>query len=142
MNEQPEQNKPDTTMFIAGQKYERDRISAITWAFILIWAGLVFLGSNTGFVDRFSFALPGLPDGLRTLSTWSLIFLGAGIILLLEVFARLIFPQTRKHFGGSLLLAVVFIGISMGQYFSWAVIGPIILIALGLTFLLKGVFKG
>jgi hypothetical protein len=129
-------------MYIAGQRYERDRISAITWAFILIWAGLVFLATNTGYLDRFSFALPGLPDGLRSLSTWSLIFLGAGVILLLEVVARLILPQTRKHFGGSLILAVVFIGIGMGQYFSWAVIGPIILIALGLTFLLKGVFKG
>ncbi len=142
MDDQPLPKKSGNDVFIGGQRYERDRISAITWAFILIWAGLVFLASNTGYMERFSFALPGLPDGLRGLSTWSMIFLGAGFILLLEVVARIIFPQTRRNFLGSLILAVVFIGIGMGQYFSWSVIGPIILIALGLSFLLKGVFKG
>jgi hypothetical protein len=142
MDDQPQIQKPGNDVFIGGQKYERDRISAVTWAFILIWAGLVFLATNTGFLEQFSSPVLGLPEGLRSLTTWSLIFMGAGVILLLEVLARIILPHTRHNFVGSLILAVVFIGIGMGQHFSWSVIGPIILIALGLSFLIKGVFKG
>src|SRR4030066_392942 len=31
---------------------QRDTLSSIIWAFILIWAGLVFLAVNTGWLDK------------------------------------------------------------------------------------------
>ena len=33
---------------------ERDTLSSVVWAFILIWAGLVFLAVNSGWLDRIS----------------------------------------------------------------------------------------
>ena len=122
---------------------ERDALSSIVWAAILIWAGLVFLAANTGWLQKFlsgSFFIRFLPPGMEVFEpgVWSLISLGAGVILLLEVVVRLLMPNFHRHIFGTLILAGVFLGIGLGNFFGWELVWPIILIILGISVLLGG----
>jgi hypothetical protein len=110
----------------------------IAWAFILIWAGLVFLASNLGWVN-FE-AIPGLPVGFSS-EPWSWILVGAGAIILIEVAIRLLVPEYRRPIIGSLFLAVILIGIGLGNLFNWNITGALILIALGLMIIFRGIFR-
>jgi hypothetical protein len=125
---------------------ERDALSRAAWAFILIWAGLVFLAVNTGWMDRFLSARifsRWMPAGFEVLEPgiWGVIMLGAGIILLIEVIIRLLLPTYRRHFGGTLILAAVFIGVGLGNFYGWDLVWPFVLIALGASVLLGGFFR-
>ena len=67
--------------------------------------------------------------------------LGAGVILLAEVAARLLIPDFHRRVGGSLIVAAVFIGVGLGNFFGWDLIWPFILIAIGVSVLLGGVAR-
>jgi hypothetical protein len=114
------------------EKWRRDPLSAIVWACILIWAGVVLLLSNLNYLPR----IPGLP-----MNEWSLIFLGAGIIILLEVVIRLVMPEHRRGIVSSLIVAIVFIGIGGGGSIGWGFLWGFGLIALGVVVLVGG-FRG
>jgi len=122
---------------------QQDMLSSLSWAFILIWAGFVFLALNLGWMETF-FSSPlftrWLPDEMVFFEpgVWTIIMFGAGIILLLETAARLIFPQFHRHIGGSLITGVVFIGIGLGNFFGWDIIWPLVLIAAGVSVLVGG----
>ena len=64
--------------------------------------------------------------------------LGAGVILLAEVAARLLIPAFHRRVGGALIVAAVFIGVGLGNFFGWDLIWPFILIAVGVSILLGG----
>jgi len=113
------------------EKWHRDPLSAVVWAAILIWAGLALLAENIGLLAPFEW-----------LNGWGLIFIGAGGIVLLEVVIRLLVPSYRRGVGGTLVFAVILIGIGLGNLFGWSVIWPLILIAVGLSILLRGLFRG
>ena len=66
-----------------------------------------------------------------------MIFAGAGVILLLEVLARLLIPAYRRPVTGTIILAFVFIGIGLGNLISWNVVWPIILIAICLSIVVR-----
>lgn len=123
---------------------ERDVLSTVTWAFILIWAGVAFLAVNQGWIEKLNLPQPLYHDLLpRQLDMfepgiWSLISLGAGVIILLEAVVRLLVPAFRKHLGGNLIVAAVFIGLGLGNWMGWNVVWPIILIAVGLVILIGG----
>jgi len=125
---------------------ERDALSSVVWAAILIWAGLVFLAFNTGWIERV-FAgdlFPRiLPHGMEVFEPglWSIIMLGAGLILLMEVIIRAFVPNLKRHIGGSLILAAVFIGVGLGSFFGWDLVWPLILIAIGASILLGGFLR-
>jgi len=120
------------------EKYRRDPLGSITWAVILIWAGLVFLADNLGWIN-FK-VIPGLPVGFSS-EPWSWILVGAGVIILVEVGIRLLVPEYRRPIIGSLFLAVILIGIGLGNLFNWNITGALILIALGLMIIFRGVFR-
>ena len=125
---------------------ENDRLSSITWAFILMWAGLVFLADNLGWFPLVGLQVaPGWSFETFTnwdsFGVWNLIALGAGGILVLETIARLLIPQFRRNVGGSLIVAAVFLGVGLGGWFSWSYLWPVILIAVGLNILIKGLFR-
>ncbi|HPX95242.1 MAG TPA: hypothetical protein PLA02_00560 [Brevefilum fermentans] len=123
------------------EKAHQDPLSAITWALILIWAGLVFLASNLGWLDRFQpqFNLPGEIEFLG-LRTWSVIALGAGIILLFEAIIRTIVPAYRRSTGGSYFLAAILLAIGLNAIFGWQLIWPLVLIGMGLAALANAFF--
>jgi hypothetical protein len=129
------------------EKWRRDSLGAIVWALILIWAGAVFMASNLGLLGAFNELLASI--GLRTaelpfklpflrLEAWSLIFVGAGVLLLAEIVIRLLIPSYRKPVVGTAILAVVALGIGLG---AWGMIFPLILIVAGLALLLGAFFR-
>ena len=123
--EKPEKGRDESW----DEKWRRDPVDAVMWAIILIWVGVVLLGANLGYFDDW-----GLP-------AWSIGFLGAGIIVLLAALFRLLVPAYRKPLSGNLILGVVFIGIGLGEVVGWVVIGPLVLIAIGVGILLTGILR-
>ena len=91
----------------------QDTLDSIGWAAAFIWAGVVvFLALNFGLGGQ----------------GWSLFFLGAGVLVLIEVVVRLLVPEFRRSVFGDLIWTAILFGLGTG---SWALIGPLILIAIG-----------
>ena len=104
-------------------------MSSLVWAAILVWAGLVLLADNFNYLPNI------VLDGQR-LEAWSIIFAGAGIIVLAEVCIRLIMPAYRRSVIGSTIFAVILLSIGLGGWVGWSVIWPIVIIAIGVAILL------
>jgi hypothetical protein len=119
------------------EKSRRDPLGTIIWACILIWTGLVFLAYNLGWLN--SQIIAGFLRGLR-IEPWSLALLGAGVIILFEIAIRLLVPEYRRSILGSLFIAVVLIGIGLGNIIGWTITGALILITLGLVIIFRGFF--
>ena len=120
------------------EKYRRDPLGSIIWACILIWAGVVLLLNQLGYLDQiketlFSNRATWTLDIPGDFSVWGLIFLGAGVILLFEVLIRLLIPAYRKSVTGTIILAFVFIGIGLGNVLPPEFIFALVLIAIGLS---------
>lgn len=114
------------------EKWHRDPLSGIVWAGILIWAGVALLLSNMGLLN--------LRMGEHHAEPWSIVLIGAAVILLLEIVVRLIVPAYRRPVGGTLVFAAILCGIGLADIVGWGLIGPLVLIALGLSILLRGFF--
>ncbi|HEX9075728.1 MAG TPA: hypothetical protein VF932_08095 [Anaerolineae bacterium] len=143
MDAKPPKNERDEKEEKQHEKEEKGRsdpLSAATWGAIVIWAGLVFLADNLGLLT--SLGDRGIPFPGRFIffrfETWALIFLGAGVIILVEVLLRLVLPDYRRPVAGNVILAIVFLGIGLGNLISWNVIWPLVLIAIGGLILLRG----
>ncbi|HSG17127.1 MAG TPA: hypothetical protein VLE70_12510 [Anaerolineae bacterium] len=127
------------------EKWERDPLAALVWALILIWAGVVLLAGNLGAFDLMSEFAERLPFGggadlpievdFFPMEAWSVFWLGAAAILLLEVAIRVLVPAYRRSVVGTLILAGVFIGLGLG---TWNCVWPLILIGIGLSIILRG----
>ncbi len=125
MSERPRNEKEEKDEKDSGdswdEKWRNDPVNAAVLALILIWAGLVWLAGN---MNLFRF---------ETVETWSIIFIGAGLIVFLGVIVRLLVPAYRRPIVGSLILGVILLVIGLGgvMEITWTVIGPLILIAIG-----------
>ena len=117
-----------------GEKFQNDPLSAIVWAAIFVWAGIVLLADNLGY-------LGDLKIGDWVLEPWSLIFLGAGVIVLVEVAIRLIDPAYRRPVTGSLVFAFILLAIGLGGWIGWETIWPLILILIGVSILVGAVTR-
>ena len=125
----------------AEEKWRRDPISALVWACILIWAGLVLLADNLGlFESLFAGLFPEPADLPIDIGAWPLIFVGAGVILLGEVAVRLLIPEYRAPVTGTIFFAIILIGIGLGNVISWSLIWPLALIAAGIAALIRVLF--
>jgi hypothetical protein len=111
------------------EKYRRDPLGTIGGAVFLIWIGAMFLARNLG----------ALPEDDRF---WMIGFLGAGGIVLIGVVLRLLIPEYRRPIGGSLVFAAALIGVGIGFGIgNWSIIGPLVLVAIGLSILVGGAFR-
>jgi len=106
------------------EKWRRDALSSVVWAAILIWAGLVLLGANMW-----------LLAGFELLDSWAVIFIGAGLIVLLEVVVRLLVPAYRRPVRGTLIFGVVLLAVGLGGIIGWGVVWPLVLIVIGAAIL-------
>jgi hypothetical protein len=125
------------------EKYRRDPLGALVWPAILIWAGLVLLAGNLGFLDSLRRTARNFPGGqfFFQVETWGLIFIGAGVIVLIEVVIRLLMPVYRRDIGGTLFFAILLIAIGLGNMVGWNFIWPLILIGLGLSIVLRAISR-
>ena len=114
------------------EKWRRDPLSTIVWAGMLIWAGLVLLAYNIGLIS--------LRVGDTRIEPWSVVFIGAGVIVFLEVLVRLVMPTYRRAVGGTLVFAAFLVGIGLGDIVGWNIVWALLLIALGVSVLLRGLF--
>ncbi|OGO67395.1 MAG: hypothetical protein A2Z37_17510 [Chloroflexi bacterium RBG_19FT_COMBO_62_14] len=124
------------------EKRRRDPLGALIWPIILVWAGLVFLAGNLGLLGRFAVGGLGFESvaGGR-LGAWSLVLLGAGVIILMEVAIRIAVPAYRRPVTGSIILAAIFIGLGLGDMTNWGVVWAVLLIILGLSMLVRSSFR-
>jgi hypothetical protein len=100
------------------------------WAVLLMWAGVMLLASNLKWFAAFE----GIP-------VWSIGFMGAGVIVLLSVVFRLLVPAYRRPLAGNLIFAAILFGIGFGEIISWVIVGPLVLIAIGVGLLLTGFLR-
>lgn len=107
----------------------------------MLWAGLTYLAENLGYLQRWISSIPGLPEKAYEMTAFSVVFLGAGVIFFIEAILHIILPGQGRHFTGSIVLAAIGIGVGLGDMFSWSLVGPIVLIAIGLSFLLRGLIS-
>jgi len=131
------------------ERGRQDPLSAVVFALILIWAGAVLLAYNLELLDSFERLFSRLPVGelnlpweqisFFDLTAWRLFFLGAEALVLIEILIRLIIPQYRRRLYGSIIAAAVLIAVGFG---GWNLIWPMVLIAVGASILLRGVFGG
>lgn len=112
------------------EKWRDDPVAAASWALILIWAGVVFLLQSLGIFTEMAW-----------FDDWGLIFAGAGVIILLGAAYRLLVPAYRKPIGGTLIWAAVLFGIGLANMFGWSVIFPLVLIAIGVGILIRGLLR-
>ena len=110
------------------EKYRNDPLGAIIWAVILIWVGIVLLADNLGYLERLDmrFNYADLPFEIPFVqNSWSLIFLGIGVIVLFEIMIRLLIPDYRRPLMGSVILPGILIISGSSVVFGWAKPVPI-----------------
>ncbi|MDY7040177.1 MAG: hypothetical protein SVX38_04870 [Chloroflexota bacterium] len=117
------------------EKYRRDPLAGAVWGLILIWVGLVLFAS-------YQRLLPGLFNWEQMWdNVWGLIAIGVGGILLLEVLLRLVVPAYRRPILGRVILALFLIFVGGGEVIGVTQWWPLILIAVGVTIILRGFFR-
>lgn len=115
------------------EKHRNDPLSRVIWAGILIWAGVVLLANNLGL-------LRDIPL-LGGMSAWSIAFAGAGLIILVEVLIRLVIPEYSGPVIGSLIIALVFLGIGLDDVIGWSIVWPAIVIGFGVVILFRALVR-
>ena len=111
----------------------RDTLSRITIASMLIYAGLIFLASTTGYLPRI--------DGV---GEWSWIMLGAGGMFVLEGLIRAVSVDQAEPNVMKLIAGVLLIGFGAGAIFGLTLSSawwPVVLIIIGLGTLARGLRK-
>ena len=93
-----------------------DSLDSTILALTLIWAGLMFLSDNIG-LDL-------------EVYTWSLFFLGAGILILLEITIRLLIQAYHTTVTGDLIWAGLLFWLS-----GWDFVLPVAIMAIGIFIL-------
>ena len=113
------------------KEQQRDPLSSITGALILILIGVILLAESQGWVAWEQFG------GL-----WNLFFVGLGLLLLLEAALRLVLPAYRRPILGQVIGGLILLAIGLGGVTGFQITGPIILIGIGLAILIGGLFRG
>ena len=113
----------------------------------MIWAGVVLLAANLGYLGTFTGILAQLPVRRYDLpfeipffepSAWQIFFLGAGLIALIEIMLRLLAPHYRRNVLGTMIMAIVFLFLGLGY---WSIIGPLVIITIGVYILLRALTR-
>lgn len=125
------------------EKWRNDPLGALVFACVLIWAGIVLLLENLGTLEAWATQAAQATGwaALENHEAWQFIALGAGLIVVVEIILRLVVPAYRRPIMGSVIWAVILIGIGLGGLMNWSIVWPVILIVLGLSIVFRGAFK-
>ncbi len=117
-----------------------DPLGALVWASILVWAGVILLANNLGWLEVWLESLSSLGLGALdfSLGVLSIVFLGMALILLGEVALRLLVPAFHRPVLGTLILAVVLLGVGLDGVIAWNLVLPVLLILIGVYIILGG----
>ncbi len=117
------------------EKRRRDPVASLGWALVLIWAGVVLLADNFDLIDQINI------DFIADLQPWSLVFAGAGLIVLALAVVRLLVPEYRGPVTGNIIFGFILVGVGLAETVGWGIMAALILIALGISSLLRGFTK-
>jgi hypothetical protein len=123
------QDTGDQKGWVAGRR--KDILDRVGWALVIIWAGVVLLLNNIGFFDSLGI------DFLSRMDSWEMIFAGAGLLVLALMVVRMVVPDFRNPETGQIIFGFILLGIGIGDFVGWEIIGALILIGLGIGQLLK-----
>ena len=114
------------------EKWQRDRVNALSWASILIWGAIVLLIDITKSASNVAWW-----------HGWAIFLLGAGIIILLTAFYRWLKPEHRRPLIGSFILGIILIGVGLGDLVKWSeqIIGIVVLVVVASGILLSAFRK-
>jgi hypothetical protein len=93
-----------------------DSLDSIILALTLIWAGIIFLSANLGFM----------------VDAWSFFFFGAGTLVLLEVTIRLFVQAYRSSIASDLVWAGILFWLG-----GWDFILPVAIVSIGVFILYR-----
>jgi len=110
-----------------GEKWARDPLGSVVGGLILIWLGICFLMTTSG--------------PWEWENVWSYFLGGLGVIFLLEVVIRLLFPAYRRPIVGRLILSMVLMAIGFGGIVGLETWWPLVLIVIGLAILVGGLTR-
>ncbi len=106
------------------EKYKRNPLGIVSLGVFVVWLGVTLLLQN----------IDAIGSGQRG---WAVFFWGGAVIILVETFARLAVPKWRRPVIGSFIWGAVWVGIGFGLWFgNWEIIGPAVIIAVGLSILI------
>lgn len=109
------------------EKYHRDPLGFVAWVVVIIWLGVTLLLQN---LDVGAF---GRDDD----HNWAIFLWGAAAIFFVEILARLLVPRWRRPLVGAFVWVAILTGVGFGLWFDeWEIIGPIVIIAVGVAILL------
>ena len=101
------------------EKYHRDPLRFFSWGLLIIWVGIILLLQNTDVINNGD-------------KGWGLFFWGWGALSLIEASIRLSNPRWRRPAMSSFIFGAAMIGIGFGLWYgNWNVIGPVVIIAVG-----------
>jgi len=106
-------------------------VSRNIWGLILIWAGGVFMARNLGLLNWIDFNRVGY------MGVWSLIIIGAGVLVLLEAGIKMLMPSYKRSVLGTVIVGLLLIIWGTGGIINWNIVLGAALVVLGLTILLK-----
>ena len=109
------------------------RLEATVWSALLLWGGAVLLAANTGALDRWLTRAAYVP---RQADGWTVFFLGAALILVVEIALRTLVPAYGKPELCTCAGALVVSALAPG---SWALFWPLVLLVAGASLLLSAV---
>jgi predicted membrane channel-forming protein YqfA (hemolysin III family) len=110
------------------EKWQRDRVNAISWAAMLVWGAVVLL-----------IATPSTAAPLWRDHGWSIFLIGAGAIVLLTALYRWLRPEHRRPLIGSFIIGTILFGVGLGDVAAWSenIIWVVVLIAIACGILLS-----
>ncbi len=106
----------------ADEKYHRNPLGFLMFAFALFWLGVYLLLRNRHV----------LPD---TDQSWAYLVWGLAALAFIEIVIRLMVPKWRRPIAGNFVWAAIWTGVGVGLWTDgeWEIIGPIVLIAVAIA---------
>ena len=104
------------------EKYHRNPLGFVTFALAVIWLGVFLVLQNQ---EVF----------VRTPKGWAIFVWGLAVLAAIEVGLRLTVPRWRQPVVGKVIWAAIWVGVGAGLWSrgNWEIIGPIVLIAIGVA---------
>lgn len=111
------------------KKALRSRMESIYWAGALIWVGLVFGAAELGYIPQIGNA-----------SSWSWALLGVGLYGTVLNLYSTISPDINVTTTGDYLWSGFWLVLGLSGFFTINIFWPIVLLAIGVVILVKGLF--